>query len=99
MNGIEAMDASTGGEKVLAVISQAAGPRGLRVVVKDTGTGFDPETSRRIFDPFFTTKPSGMGMGLSICRAIIEAHGGKIWATPNMPHGAVFEFSLPNDAA
>jgi signal transduction histidine kinase len=65
------------------------------VVVEDTGTGLDPTSADRIFDPFFTTKPNGMGMGLSICRSIIEAHGGHFWASPRAPHGAAFRFTVP----
>jgi signal transduction histidine kinase len=65
------------------------------VAVKDTGEGIDPETADRIFESFFTTKPNGMGMGLSICRSIIEAHGEHFWASPNTPHGAIFQFTLP----
>jgi signal transduction histidine kinase len=55
----------------------------------------DPGSLSRVFDAFYTTKPDGMGMGLAICRSIIEAHGGRLWATPNDPRGAVFQFSVP----
>jgi signal transduction histidine kinase len=65
------------------------------VAVRDSGSGLDPEDLGRLFDAFYTTKPSGMGMGLSICRSIIEAHGGRVWATANEPQGAVFQFTLP----
>jgi signal transduction histidine kinase len=65
------------------------------VAVRDTGPGLDPQSGGRLFEAFYTTKPSGMGMGLSICRAIIEAHGGRIWATANQPRGAAFQFTLP----
>ena len=65
------------------------------VAVRDSGTGLDPKDAERIFDPFFTTKSEGMGLGLSISRTIIEAHGGTLWATPNEPQGAVFQFTLP----
>jgi signal transduction histidine kinase len=61
----------------------------------DTGTGLDPTKMERIFDAFFTTEPEGMGMGLSICRSIVEAHGGRLWASPNFPYGSVFRFTLP----
>ena len=67
----------------------------MHIAVKDTGAGIDPATADRIFESFFTTKPNGMGMGLSMCRSIIEAHGGRFWASPNTPHGAVFQFTLP----
>ena len=65
------------------------------VAVQDSGTGIDPDKMHRMFDAFFTTKPSGMGMGLSISRSIIEAHGGRLWAAGNTPHGAIFHFCLP----
>ena len=65
------------------------------MAVHDTGVGIDPNHLDRLFDAFFTTKPGGMGMGLSISRSIIEAHGGRLWATPNRGHGATFHFALP----
>jgi signal transduction histidine kinase len=65
------------------------------VVVKDSGPGLELAQSDRLFEAFFTTKPEGMGMGLSICRSIIEVHGGRLWASPNRPNGAVFQFTLP----
>jgi len=64
------------------------------VVVQDSGPGLSPENLERLFDPFYTTKPGGMGMGLSICRSIIEAHEGRLWASANEPRGAVFQFTL-----
>ena len=66
--------------------------------MEDSGIGIAPEHSARLFNAFFTTKPDGMGMGLSICRSIIEAHGGQLWATANAPHGATFQFTLPLNA-
>jgi signal transduction histidine kinase len=65
------------------------------VAVEDSGTGIDPEKMDRLFDSFFTTKPDGMGMGLSICRSIVEAHHGRLWASAGAPHGSVFRFELP----
>jgi signal transduction histidine kinase len=65
------------------------------VTVRDTGVGLDPVGTDRLFDPFHTTKVGGMGMGLAISRSIIESHGGRIWAGPNSPRGAVFRFALP----
>jgi signal transduction histidine kinase len=69
------------------------------VAVRDSGPGLDPTSFERLFNPFYTTKSSGMGMGLSICRSIIEAHGGRVWATANVPQGAAFQFTLPLRAA
>jgi signal transduction histidine kinase len=65
------------------------------VAVRDSGPGIDPSHIERVFDTFYTTKSSGMGMGLSICRSIIEAHGGRLWAEPNEPRGTIFQFTLP----
>ena len=73
-------------------------PRGLDeilVAVRDSGPGIDPERLESVFDSFYTTKPSGMGLGLSICRSIVDAHGGRLWAGANEPRGAVFQFTLP----
>jgi signal transduction histidine kinase len=70
------------------------------VTVQDSGPGVKPESCERLFDSFYTTKPGGMGMGLSICRSIVEAHGGRIWATPNARQGVTMQFTLPiNDQA
>ena len=71
---------------------------GLLVAVRDTGPGIVPENLERIFGSFFTTKSTGMGMGLFICRSIIEAHGGRLWASANVARGAVFQFTLPADS-
>jgi len=97
VNGIEAMSAVMDRPKVLTISSERVETGGVLVAVKDTGAGIDPATADRIFESFFTTKPNGMGIGLSICRSIIEAHGGRFWASPNTPHGAVFQFTLPAD--
>ena len=67
----------------------------ILVAVRDSGPGIDPEHLERVFEPFYTTKTSGIGMGLSICRSIIDAHGGRLWAEANRPRGAVFQFTLP----
>ena len=63
--------------------------------MRDTGPGLSAETLRRLFEPFYTTKPGGMGMGLAICRSIIEAHGGRLWAAGHEPRGALFQFTIP----
>jgi signal transduction histidine kinase len=97
MNGIEAMSAVTDRPRKLTISSERLETGEVLVAVKDTGSGIEPATADRIFESFFTTKPNGMGMGLSICRSIIEAHGGRFWASPNRPYGAVFQFTLPTD--
>jgi C4-dicarboxylate-specific signal transduction histidine kinase len=97
MNGIEAMSAVVDRPKVLTISSERAETGGVLVAVKDTGMGMDPATADRIFESLFTTKPNGMGMGLRICRTIIESHAGRLWASPNTPHGAIFQFTLPAD--
>jgi C4-dicarboxylate-specific signal transduction histidine kinase len=93
MNGVEAMTESDQ-PRVLSITSRANASAGVLVRVADTGVGLDAPIMDRLFEPFFTTKDTGMGMGLSICRSIIDAHGGRIWAEPNLPRGAVFQFTL-----
>jgi C4-dicarboxylate-specific signal transduction histidine kinase len=97
-NAIESM-ATTDGARALDVTSEIHAAGGVMVSVKDTGTGVAPGDVDRLFTPLFTTKRHGMGMGLSISRAIIEAHGGRLWPVPNAPRGSVFHFILPADAA
>ena len=94
MNGIEAMTAVTDWPRVLWVQSGIDESGDVLVAVRDSGTGLESDTDR-LFTPFFTTKPKGMGMGLQISRSIIEGHGGRLWAEPNVPHGAAFSFTLP----
>lgn len=102
-NAIDAM-ADWDGPRALLVKSDADGNDGVVISVADTGAGINSQDFDRIFNPLFTTKSDGMGMGLSICRAIVEAHQGRLWATPNTPRGAVFQFTLraerpaPSDA-
>jgi C4-dicarboxylate-specific signal transduction histidine kinase len=98
MNGIEAMHSVTDRPRELVIRSRQDEPRQVLVTVTDCGVGISAENANRLFDAFFTTKSSGMGMGLSICRSIIEAHGGRLWATANIPHGATFQFHLPVNA-
>ena len=95
LNAVEAMSGSSETARELLIRTEQDGPGGALVAVEDSGPGLKPESLDRLFDPFYTTKPGGMGMGLSICRSIIEAHGGRVWATPNLPHGAAFQFTLP----
>jgi PAS domain S-box-containing protein len=95
MNGIEAMQSVTDRPRELVIRSHQDEPRKVLVSVTDCGVGISAENADRLFNAFFTTKSSGMGMGLSICRSILEAHGGRLWATANVPHGATFQFVLP----
>ena len=95
MNGIEAMADSPHRQRRLQIRSAKDESGRVLVAVEDFGPGFDRAQKDRLFEAFFTTKPEGMGMGLSICRSIIDAHGGRLWASPNAPNGAVFQFTLP----
>jgi signal transduction histidine kinase len=95
VNGIEAMTALVDQPRVLRVSSQIDGHGNVLIAVEDTGSGLDSTKMNRIFDAFFTTKPEGIGIGLSICRSIVEGRGGRLWASPNLPHGSVFRFTLP----
>ena len=95
-NAIHAM-ATRDEPRVLSVRSEPYPEGGVLVSVADTGLGIDPHDLNRVFNPLFTTKPDGMGMGLAICRSIIEAHDGRLWVSPNRPQGAVFQFTLSAD--
>jgi signal transduction histidine kinase len=95
INAVEAMSGVSEGSRELRISTGTDASDDLLVAVRDSGPGLDPESLGQLFDAFHTTKPSGMGMGLSICRSIIEAHGGRVWATANVPHGAIFQFTLP----
>ena len=95
INAIEAMSGAGDGPRELQVGSAKDESQGVRVAVRDSGPGLDPESINHIFTAFFTTKPQGMGMGLAISRSIIEAHGGRLWATANEDRGATFQFTLP----
>jgi PAS domain S-box-containing protein len=99
VNGIEAMSGAAEEPRSLVIGSAKDVSNGVLVTVRDSGVGLGAASADRLFEAFYTTKPGGMGMGLAISRAIIEAHGGRIWATPNTPRGAVFHFTLPPDAA
>src|SRR6266478_5939012 len=94
INAIEAMR-DVGEEERELLISTRNEPNGVSVEVRDSGPGFAPAVLERVFEAFYSTKPSGMGLGLSICRSIIEAHNGRLWASPNVPRGAIFGFIAP----
>jgi signal transduction histidine kinase len=97
INAIEAMSGVSEGLRELWIGSGKDASQGVLVAVRDSGPGLDPESLDRLFAAFYTTKPQGMGMGLAISRSIIEAHGGRLWATLNAPRGAVFQFTLPHE--
>jgi C4-dicarboxylate-specific signal transduction histidine kinase len=95
MNAIQAMGDLAEGQRELQVSTALIESEGVRVAVRDTGPGLRPQDLERLFVPFYTTEPYGMGMGLSICRSIIEDHGGRLWATRHEPRGALFLFTIP----
>ena len=95
VNAIQAMSGLTEGIRELHIGTESAEEEGVHIGVRDTGPGLSAENLQRLFEPFYTTKPNGMGMGLSICRSIIEDHGGRLWATGLHPHGALFQFTIP----
>jgi C4-dicarboxylate-specific signal transduction histidine kinase len=97
VNAIQSMSGVEDGNRELHISTVSIEPDGVCVAVRDTGPGLSPETLSRLFEPFYTTKPEGMGIGLSICRSIIEAHGGRLWAIPCEPRGALFQFTIPAD--
>jgi len=99
INAIEAMSEVREGSRAMLISTGVDTPDGVIVAVRDSGPGLKLESLDHLFDPFYTTKPTGMGMGLSICRSITEAHGGRLWATANAPRGAVFQFTLHQDDA
>jgi C4-dicarboxylate-specific signal transduction histidine kinase len=94
LNAVEAMSSVEAGAREL-LISTEQDHTGVLVAVRDSGPGIHPEHLERVFESFYTTKPRGTGMGLSICRSIIDAHGGRLWAEANEPRGAIFQFTLP----
>jgi C4-dicarboxylate-specific signal transduction histidine kinase len=95
INAIEAMCAASEGARELVINTEKADSRSVLVAVRDSGPGLPPAPLERLFEPFYTTKSSGLGLGLSICRLIVEEHGGRFWASANLSRGAVFQFTVP----
>jgi C4-dicarboxylate-specific signal transduction histidine kinase len=96
LNAVEAMGSSDVGVRALSITTEQHEPNYVLVSVLDSGPGIDRERLDRVFDAFYTTKSNGVGMGLSICRSIIHAHGGRLWVEANAPRGAAFRFTLRN---
>jgi signal transduction histidine kinase len=94
-NAIDAMRSVQDRPRMLRLGAGVVESDGVLISVADNGSGIDAHLRERIFEPFFTTKPSGMGLGLPVCRSIVEAHGGRVWASPGSPHGTVFRMILP----
>jgi len=99
LNAIDAMASVSDRPRVLRIGSQLRTGGEVLISVHDSGPGLDPETTEKIFSPFFTTKEKGIGMGLSICRSIVETHGGRLWTEPGTPHGAIFQLTMPPEAS
>jgi C4-dicarboxylate-specific signal transduction histidine kinase len=95
MNAIEAMGGTEASQRKLLVASAKDGSNGVLVTIEDSGAGLDGESRDHLFEAFFTTKERGMGMGLAVSQTILQAHGGRLWATPNSSQGATFHFTLP----
>src|SRR6266700_2992468 len=95
LNAVEAMSTVEAGPRELLISTEHNQTGGVLVSVRDSGPGIDPDHLDTVFEAFYTTKSSGVGMGLSICRSIVDAHGGHLWADTNEPRGAVFQFNLP----
>jgi len=98
-NAVEAMSGLHDRARMLQVTTNLESPDHVVMTISDSGSGIDPKNAERIFEPFFTTKLRGMGMGLSICRSIVETHGGRLWVSPATPHGSVFHVRLPSAGA
>jgi C4-dicarboxylate-specific signal transduction histidine kinase len=96
INALEALSGVSDGPREVEVRSEPDAAPGVLVTVRDSGPGLDPQSLDRLFEAFYTTKPHGLGLGLAISRRIIEAHGGRLWATANVPHGAVVQFTVPS---
>jgi signal transduction histidine kinase len=95
LNAVEAMSSVEAGPRELLISTEQNQTNGVLAAVRDSGPGIDPDHLKRVFEAFYTTKSNGVGMGLSICQSIIEAHGGRLWAEANEPRGIVFQFTLP----
>jgi signal transduction histidine kinase len=95
LNAVEAISSVEDGVRELSIRTAPSEKGGIRLAVHDSGPGIEPENLERVFEPFYTTRTSGIGMGLAICRSIINGHGGRLWVAPNEPRGAVFQFTLP----
>jgi signal transduction histidine kinase len=96
LNAVEAMYAVEAEARELSISAEQSQANHVLVAVRDSGPGIDPANLDRVFEAFYTTKSSGAGMGLSICRSIIDAHGGRLWASANVPQGAIFQFTVPS---
>lgn len=94
-NAVEAMDGVYGCARELCISTGQTASGDILVAIQDSGPGWDAQSADHLFEAFYSTKLRGLGIGLSICRAIIEAHGGRLWASPSEPHGATFQFTLP----
>ena len=95
INAVEALSSVGEGPRELIISTGETESNGVLVAIRDSGPALTPASLECVFDAFYTTKPGGLGMGLSICRSIIEAHGGQLWASVNVPRGAVFQFTVP----
>jgi signal transduction histidine kinase len=95
LNAIEAMSGTSEGSRELLITKGKNETGDVLVAVRDSGPGLGPATLENLFKAFHTTKPNGLGLGLSICRSIVEGHGGRLWVSANLPRGAVFQFTLP----
>jgi len=95
LNAVQAMSGVSEKSRELRISTEQEASGAVLVTVQDSGPGLNPESVARVFDAFYTTKPQGMGIGLAVCRSIVEAHGGKLWATANEERGATFQFTLP----
>jgi signal transduction histidine kinase len=94
LNGLDAMHDVVDRPRDLVIRTDSEATDHVRVAVRDSGSGIDPQLATRLFDAFYTTKPGGMGMGLSISRSIVEQHGGRLWAVPNDGPGTTFQFTV-----